>query len=107
MKKLFFLFLVIFFCYLSIHAMESDEPFLEKTRMFYRNLDPPNVDYRYNYRIPSLVVTKDGTILAFVSKRKAPKDYDRLNIRDWGHDSDVALLRSTDKGNMISPWKAG
>ncbi len=98
MKKLLFQFLVIFFCYLSIHAMESGEPFLEKTRMFYRNLDPPNVDYRYNYRIPSLVVTKDGAILAFASKRKAPKDYDRLNIRDWGHESDVSLLRSTDKG---------
>jgi sialidase-1 len=98
MKKILFLFLVICFWTILVHAMESGEPFLEKTRMFYRNLDPPNVDYRYNYRIPSLVVTKDGTILAFASKRKAPKDYDRLNIRDWGHDSDVALLRSTDKG---------
>lgn len=98
MKKITIQFIIIIFCFIPIHAMESDEPFLEKTRIFYRNLDPPNVDFRYNYRIPSLVVTEDGTVLAFVSKRKAPKDYDRLNIRDWGHESDVSLLRSTDKG---------
>ncbi len=100
-------FLFIFFVgiiFLSLCAEKPFEPILEKTRIFHRDTNPEGVDYLYNYRIPSLVVTKEGIVLAFVNKRKAPKDSSRLDIlrpwgvRDWGHETDICLLRSTDGG---------
>lgn len=43
------------------------------------------------YRIPSLAVAPDGTVLAFASKRKG-------SLHDFGHETDVVLRRSTDGG---------
>jgi sialidase-1 len=104
----------LFICLVGILFLFScgdklDEPRLEQTRIFFLDTNPEGVDYLYNYRIPSLVVTKEGTVLAFVNKRKAPKDSSRLDllrpwgVRDWGHETDVCLLRSTDGGKT---WEA-
>lgn len=96
----------------SAFAGEPAGSFIEKTLIFHRNFDPtaetrsPDItgNVVYNYRIPSLVVTGDGTILAFADKRKAPKDYSgrgvvrKWGVRDWGHETDISLMRSTDKG---------
>lgn len=95
--------------FLSSCAEKLDEPFLDKARIFHLDTEPEGVDYLYNYRIPSLVVTKKGTVLAFVNKRKAPKDSSRLDllrpwgVRDWGHETDICLLRSMDGGKT---WEA-
>jgi len=43
------------------------------------------------FRIPSLVVTTNGTLLAFASERKGSNG-------DFGHDTDVVLRRSTNGG---------
>jgi len=48
-----------------------------------------------NYRIPGIVVTKAGTVLAYAEARKAPRT-------DWG-ESDILIRRSTDGGRTFSP----
>ncbi len=48
------------------------------------------------YRIPSLVVANDGSVLAFCSCRKG-------GVKDFGHDSDVVLRRSSDGGSTFGP----
>jgi sialidase-1 len=56
--------------------------------------DPENGDY-YTYRIPSLVATKQGTLLAFSAARKGKGgDWDPI---------DVVLRRSTDFGKTWGP----
>ena len=49
------------------------------------------------YRIPGIVVTSQGTVLAYCEARKSGKT-------DWGH-IDVVLRRSTDGGITWSPMK--
>lgn len=49
------------------------------------------------YRIPGIVVTSKGTVLAYCEARKHEKS-------DWGH-IDVVLRRSTDGGQTWSPMK--
>jgi sialidase-1 len=49
------------------------------------------------YRIPGIVVTSKGTILAYCEARKDART-------DWGH-IDVVLRRSTDGGQTWSPMK--
>ena len=48
------------------------------------------------YRIPSLAVAPDGTVLAFASKRKG-------SVHDFGHETDVVVRRSTDGGRTWTP----
>lgn len=49
------------------------------------------------YRIPGIVVTSQGTVLAYCEARKSGKS-------DWGH-IDIVLRRSTDGGQSWSPMK--
>jgi sialidase-1 len=49
------------------------------------------------YRIPGIVVTSKGTVLAYCEARKSGKT-------DWGH-IDVVMRRSTDGGRTFAPMK--
>lgn len=102
-------------CRKSMIETDSSYPFIEKIRIFHWNFNPnveqPDItgDVMYNYRIPSVVVTGEGTILAFADKRKVPKDYDKdrdiirpWGVRDYGHEADISLIKSTDKGQTWS-----
>ncbi len=72
-------------------AAEADRPLLEQADLFeHRGRDW--------YRIPSIVVTPKGTVLAFCSRRKG-------SVRDFGHPSDVVLRRSTDGGRRFAPMQ--
>lgn len=51
-----------------------------------------------HYRIPGIVVTKKGTILAYAEARKSLRG-------DWGT-TDIVLRRSTDRGATWSPFRA-
>ena len=63
----------------------ADTPAFEQTELFVSGRD----DY-HTYRIPALLVTRKGTVLAFCEARKSsPSDYG---------DIDLALKRSTDGG---------
>ena len=65
------------------------EPYLEKTVLFERD----SGGYML-YRIPGIVVTRKGTILAYAEARKSDRS-------DW-HASDIVLRRSTDGGRTWS-----
>lgn len=58
----------------------------------------------HKYRIPSILVTVQDTVLAFASKRK--ENLEQRNppgaIGDWKHETDNVVLRSTDKGKTWS-----
>lgn len=66
------------------------EPVLEKTNLFQAGQD----GYKL-YRIPGIVATAKGTILAYCEARKN-------NSGDWGH-IDVMLRRSADGGRTWEP----
>ncbi|MBS3761784.1 MAG: exo-alpha-sialidase [Planctomycetes bacterium] len=53
-------------------------------------------DGRTVHRIPSIVVSTHGTILAFADRRVGSRS-------DWGHRTDVVLRRSTDDGETWQP----
>jgi len=67
------------------------EPLLEKFRVF-----PPGMNGVVRYRIPGIVTTTKGTVLAYSEARKN-------NSSDWG-EIEVHLRRSTDGGKT---WEAG
>ena len=50
-----------------------------------------------HYRIPGLIVTRKGTILAYAEARKSLRG-------DWGT-TDIVLRRSTDRGGTWSPFR--
>lgn len=50
------------------------------------------------YRIPSIIVSNNGAVLAFCSRRKG-------DAGDFGHDSDVVLRRSVDGGRTWEPMQ--
>ena len=50
------------------------------------------------YRIPSLVVSPKGVVLAFASRRKG-------SLGDFGHETDVVLRRSLDGGATWQPMQ--
>ncbi|MFW6163650.1 MAG: sialidase family protein [Planctomycetota bacterium] len=50
------------------------------------------------YRIPSLVVSPKGVVLAFASRRKG-------SLGDFGHETDVVLRRSLDGGKTWQPMQ--
>ncbi len=79
MKRLF---LLLAFCLGELHAAE---PLLEKTAVF-----PPGMNGIARYRIPGIVVTAKGTVVAYSEAR-------RNSSADWG-EIEVHLRRSTDGG---------
>lgn len=70
-------------------APPSAEPLLEKIDLFTADTDGYAL-----YRIPGIVVTKKGTVLAYCEARKSTKG-------DWGT-IDIMLRRSTDGGKTWS-----
>jgi len=70
----------------------SAEPMLRKTNIFAAG----EADYAL-YRIPGVVVTAKGTLLAYCEARKSSRG-------DWGT-IDVMLRRSTDGGQTWTPMR--
>jgi sialidase-1 len=75
---------------LSCHTLLASEPMLEKTVVF-----PAGMNGVTLYRIPGMVVTTKGTVLAYCEARKDSSS-------DWG-EIEVHLRRSTDGGKT---WEA-
>jgi sialidase-1 len=74
----------------SASPLTAAEPFLEKVDLFEANTDGYAL-----YRIPGIVVTAKGTVLAYCEARKTGKtDWDTI---------DILLRRSTDGGRTWSP----
>ena len=71
-------------------ALYAAEPLLEKSGVF-----PPGLNGIARYRIPGIVVTTKGTVLAYCEARKN-------NSADWG-EIEVHLRRSTDGGKTWQP----
>src|SRR5437762_2156209 len=72
--------------------LQAAEPFLDKTDLF----EAGKGGYTL-YRIPGIVVTSKGTLLAYCEARKSDKG-------DWGA-IDLLLRRSTDGGKTWSAPK--
>jgi len=72
-------------------ATATAEPMLEKADVF-----PADMNGITRYRIPGIVVTQKGTVLAYAEAR-------RNSSSDWG-EIEVHLRRSTDGGKT---WEAG
>ncbi|HYG74009.1 MAG TPA: sialidase family protein [Planctomycetota bacterium] len=75
---------------LALSSTLGAEPLLEKTVLFEAGKDGYAL-----YRIPGLVVTPKGTLLAYCEARKSASG-------DWGH-IDIVLRRSTDGGKTWQP----
>ena len=80
----------LLFCVFAFSALNAAEPLLEKTAVF-----PPGLNGIARYRIPGIVVTTKGTVLAYCEARKN-------NSSDWG-EIEVHLRRSTDGGKTWQP----
>ena len=92
MKQLLRITVIVF---LLTTRIASAEPFLEQTDLFTVGDDPAF----QKYRIPGIVVTAKGTVLAWCEARKRavrPSDWDDIRI---------LLRRSTDNGKTWSPPK--
>src|SRR5687768_16601339 len=74
----------------AAREVRAAEPFLHKTDLFEARKDGYAI-----YRIPGLVVTTKGTLLAYCEARKSDRG-------DWGA-IDILLRRSTDGGKT---WEA-
>lgn len=72
-------------CAIFFSALHAAEPLLEKSPVF-----PPGMNGIARYRIPGIVVTTKGTVLAYSEAR-------RNGSADWG-EIEVHLRRSTDGG---------
>ncbi len=83
--------LLSLFCLTLASSLSAAEPFLETTDVF-----PAEMNGVSRYRIPGIVVTQKGTVLAYSEARKN-------NSSDWG-EIEVHLRRSTDGGKT---WEAG
>jgi sialidase-1 len=70
---------------LSALQLSAAEPLFEKSAVF-----PPSLNGIARYRIPGIVVTPKGTVLAYSEAR-------RNNSSDWG-EIEIHLRRSTDGG---------
>jgi sialidase-1 len=81
---------IFFTLLLSALQLAADEPFLEKSEVF-----PPEVNGIARYRIPGVVVTPKGTVLAYAEARKNGSS-------DWG-EIEIHLRRSTNGGKT---WEA-
>ena len=74
---------------LNAGAVQAADGYVEKTVLFERH----SGGYML-YRIPGIVVTRAGTVLAYAEARKSDRS-------DW-HASDIILRRSTDGGRTWS-----
>jgi sialidase-1 len=81
---------ILFTLLLSALQLVADEPFLEKSEVF-----PPELNGIARYRIPGVVVTPKGTVLAYAEARKNGSS-------DWG-EIEIHLRRSTNGGKT---WEA-
>jgi len=72
-------------------SLTAADPLFEKTDVF-----PPGLNGIARYRIPGIVVTQKGTVLAYAEARKNSSS-------DWG-EIEIQLRRSTDGGKT---WEAG
>ena len=79
----------IAWCVLVV-AAQATEPFFEKSVLFEEQTDGFTL-----YRIPGIVVTAKGTVLAYCEARK-------LSVADRG-EIEIHLRRSTDGGKTFSP----
>ncbi|TLD69772.1 hypothetical protein FEM03_15720 [Phragmitibacter flavus] len=70
--------------------LQAEQPFLEKQELFAAGQSGFSL-----YRIPGIVVTNQGTILAYCEARKH-------GGKDWG-EIEIHLCRSTDNGLTFSP----
>lgn len=84
MKKLLFL------AFLMFSSQSNSAPLNETSEVF-----PPGMNGVAHYRIPGIVVTKKGTVLAYAEARKN-------GSADWG-EIEIHLRRSTDGGKT---WEA-
>jgi len=75
---------------LIVPLLAAAEPLLEKSEVF-----PPKLNSIARYRIPGIVVTAKGTVLAYCEARKN-------DSKDWG-EIEVHLRRSTDGGKSWQP----
>ncbi len=82
--------LIVVTTLLLVSLLSSAEPLLEKPEVF-----PPGFNGIARYRIPGIVVTTKGTVLAYSEARKNGRD-------DWG-EIEIHLRRSTDGGKT---WEA-
>ena len=80
--------LLLFSLYGSLAAAD---PLFEKTDVF-----PPGLNGIARYRIPGIVVTQKGTVIAYAEARKNSSS-------DWG-EIEIHMRRSTDGGKT---WEAG
>ena len=71
--------------------LTAADPLFEKTDVF-----PPGLNGIARYRIPGIVVTQKGTVLAYAEARKNSSS-------DWG-EIEIHMRRSTDGGKT---WEAG
>jgi sialidase-1 len=74
-----------------VAAGQAGETPMERSEVFARK----GQDW---YRIPSVVVSTKGTVLAFCQRRKG-------GLGDFGHESDVVLRRSLDGGRTWGPMQ--
>ncbi len=72
-------------------SLAAADPLFEKTDVF-----PPGLNGIARYRIPGIVVTQKGTVLAYAEARKNSSS-------DWG-EIEIHMRRSTDGGKT---WEAG
>src|SRR5579875_2337038 len=78
--------IALLICVLSFPSAYAEKPHLKETRLWYAGENGYDT-----YRIPGIVVTAKGTILAYGVARR------RLQDGDWS-DGDIVLRRSTDGG---------
>ena len=81
---------VLLVLFVSALRLPAAEPLLEKSDVF-----PAGMNGITRYRIPGIVVTTKGTVLAYSEARKNSKS-------DWG-EIEVHLRRSTDGGKTWQP----
>lgn len=84
------LFLVCLLILLARPAVQGAQPLLERTSVF-----PAGFEGVARYRIPGIVATPSGTLLAYIEAR-------RNDSKDWG-EIEVHLRRSTDQGRTWEP----
>ncbi|MFZ4765986.1 MAG: exo-alpha-sialidase, partial [Roseimicrobium sp.] len=77
---------------ISVLRIIAAEPLIEKFEVF-----PPGMNDIARYRIPGIVVTHKGTVLAYAEARKNSSS-------DWG-EIEIHLRRSTDGGKTWEPSK--
>ena len=62
------------------------------------------VGWKFGYRIPSLLVSRQGTVLAFADRRRVSRETPKgAKLPDQGFPTDVVLKRSFDHGKTWQP----